>query len=224
MARHTHAPYRCTGRTVVRLNRARWMTKVRSNVQASSSPIGIKPPFRQHTKGGTLFLSGFSLSLFFFSTLRKEEGWSFISPLTPASEGPYRTNLPSFSTRPVCRTINPGAENNKRKDKPTDNWELTTKRWVQPRSGIQIPTDIGELAYLVENRSGRHLSSTPEGSTIFLALEGGLMSQDRPTSNPNSEHPGGFTHVLPSTLQQVRQTPRFLTQEASKVSPTPNHY
>ncbi|RWW24040.1 hypothetical protein GW17_00011678 [Ensete ventricosum] len=121
-------------------------------------------------------------------------------------------------------TINSGAEKNKRKDKPTDNWELTTKRWAQPRSGIQIPTDIGELAYSVENRLGRHLSSTPEGSTIFLALEGGPISQDHPTSNPNSEHPGGFTHVLPSTLQPVGQTPRFLTQEVSMVPPTPNHY
>ncbi|RRT56101.1 hypothetical protein B296_00024247 [Ensete ventricosum] len=79
------------------------------------------------------------------------------------------------------RTINPGAERDKRKDKPTDNWELTTKRWVQPRSEIQIPTDVGELAYSTENRSGRHLSSTPEGSTTFLTLEGGSMSQEHPT-------------------------------------------
>ncbi|RWW81318.1 hypothetical protein BHE74_00010297 [Ensete ventricosum] len=117
-------------------------------------------------------------------------------------------------------TINPGAERDKRKDKPIDNWELTTKRWVQPRSEIQIPTDVSELAYSAENRSGRHLSSTPEGSTIFLALEGEPMSQECPTSNPNSERPGGFTHVLPSTLQP----PRFPTEEASTVPPTPNRY
>ncbi|RZS13818.1 hypothetical protein BHM03_00045434 [Ensete ventricosum] len=50
------------------------------------------------------------------------------------------------------------------------------------------------------------------------------MSQERPTINPNSEHPGGFTHILPPTLQAVGQTPCFPAEEASMVPPTPNHY
>ncbi|RWW11398.1 hypothetical protein GW17_00024990 [Ensete ventricosum] len=50
------------------------------------------------------------------------------------------------------------------------------------------------------------------------------MSQERPMSNPNSKHPSGFTHVLPSTLQPVGQTPHFLVKEASTVPPTPNRY
>ncbi|RZR82795.1 hypothetical protein BHM03_00009309 [Ensete ventricosum] len=107
------------------------------------------------------------------------------------------------------RTINSGAEKNKRKDKPTDNWELTTKRWAQPRSGIQIPTDIGELAYSVENRLGRHLSSTPEGSTIFLALEGGPISQDHPTSRPKKSTSTMEHHTTPrSKLRPRTRTPR----------------
>ncbi|RWW49987.1 hypothetical protein BHE74_00043799 [Ensete ventricosum] len=97
-------------------------------------------------------------------------------------------------------------------------------RRLQPTSKALIPTDVGELAYSDENRSSRHLSSTPESSITFLTLEGGPMSQERPTSNPNSEHPGGSTHVLPSTLQSVCQAPRFLAEEASTVLPTPNRY
>ncbi|RWW62596.1 hypothetical protein BHE74_00030268 [Ensete ventricosum] len=50
------------------------------------------------------------------------------------------------------------------------------------------------------------------------------MSQERPTSNPNSEHPDGFTHNLPPTLQAAGQTPRFPAEEASTVVPTPNRY
>ncbi|RWW65703.1 hypothetical protein BHE74_00026979 [Ensete ventricosum] len=50
------------------------------------------------------------------------------------------------------------------------------------------------------------------------------MSQERPTSNPNSEHPGGSTHVFLSTLQSVGQAPRFPTEEASTILPTPNRY
>ncbi|RZR83740.1 hypothetical protein BHM03_00010469 [Ensete ventricosum] len=50
------------------------------------------------------------------------------------------------------------------------------------------------------------------------------MSQERLTSNPNSEHPGGSTHVLPSTLQPADQAPCFPEEEASTVLPTPNRY
>ncbi|RRT48204.1 hypothetical protein B296_00032334 [Ensete ventricosum] len=50
------------------------------------------------------------------------------------------------------------------------------------------------------------------------------MSQERPTINPNSEHPDGSTHVLPSTLQPANQAPRFPTEEGSTMLPTPNHY
>ncbi|RWW02705.1 hypothetical protein GW17_00034192 [Ensete ventricosum] len=50
------------------------------------------------------------------------------------------------------------------------------------------------------------------------------MSQERPTSNPNTEHPGGSTHVFPSTLQSVGQAPRVPAKEASTVLPTPNRY
>ncbi|RZS02658.1 hypothetical protein BHM03_00032726 [Ensete ventricosum] len=102
--------------------------------------------------------------------------------------------------------------------------ERISPRRLQSKSKVQIPTDVGELAYSDENRSGQHLSSIPESSIIFLTLEGGPMSQERPTSNPNSEHPGGSTHVLPSTLQPVGQAPRFPAEELSTVLPTPNHY
>ncbi|RRT46092.1 hypothetical protein B296_00021815 [Ensete ventricosum] len=50
------------------------------------------------------------------------------------------------------------------------------------------------------------------------------MSQEHPTSNPNSKHPGGSTHVFPSTLQSVGQAPRFPAEEASTILPTPNCY
>ncbi|RRT77098.1 hypothetical protein B296_00026196 [Ensete ventricosum] len=50
------------------------------------------------------------------------------------------------------------------------------------------------------------------------------MSQERPTSNPNTEHPGGSTHVFPSTLQPVGQAPHVPTEEASTILPTPNRY
>ncbi|RWW80984.1 hypothetical protein BHE74_00010648 [Ensete ventricosum] len=50
------------------------------------------------------------------------------------------------------------------------------------------------------------------------------MSQERLTSNPNSEHPDGSTHVLPSTLQPADQAPCFPVEEASTMLPTPNRY
>ncbi|RWW56415.1 hypothetical protein BHE74_00036864 [Ensete ventricosum] len=50
------------------------------------------------------------------------------------------------------------------------------------------------------------------------------MSQERPMSNPNSEHPRGSTHVFPSTLQPADQAPRFPAKEASTMLPTPNRY
>ncbi|RRT58375.1 hypothetical protein B296_00038442 [Ensete ventricosum] len=124
----------------------------------------------------------------------------------------------------MCRTTDPGAERDKPIDNPTDIWVLITERRLQPRSEIQIPIDVGELAYTTENRSDRHINSTPEGSTTFLVLEGGSMSQERPTSNPNSEHPGGFIHVLPSTLQPAELTPHFPVEEANAVPPIRNRY
>ncbi|RZS22496.1 hypothetical protein BHM03_00055284 [Ensete ventricosum] len=86
------------------------------------------------------------------------------------------------------------------------------------------PTDVGGLVHLDENRSSRHLSSTPEISVTFLAQEGGPMSQECPTSNPNTEHPGGSIYVFPSTLQPVSQAPRVPAKEASTMLPTPNRY
>ncbi|RZS22803.1 hypothetical protein BHM03_00055646 [Ensete ventricosum] len=50
------------------------------------------------------------------------------------------------------------------------------------------------------------------------------MSQERLTSNPNAEHPGGSTHVFPSTLQSVGQAPHAPAEEASTMLPTPNRY
>ncbi|RZR81464.1 hypothetical protein BHM03_00007692 [Ensete ventricosum] len=50
------------------------------------------------------------------------------------------------------------------------------------------------------------------------------MSQEHPTSNPNTEHPGGSTHVFPSTLQLVGQAPRVPAEEASMILPTSNRY
>ncbi|RRT54637.1 hypothetical protein B296_00025496 [Ensete ventricosum] len=47
------------------------------------------------------------------------------------------------------------------------------------------------------------------------------MSQER-TSNPNSEHLGGSTHVLPATMQSAGQAPRFPVEEASTMLHTPN--
>ncbi|RWW01239.1 hypothetical protein GW17_00035736 [Ensete ventricosum] len=152
MARHTHASYRCTGRTVVRLDCAQGMTEVRLNVRTSSSPIGIKPPILTTRQERTPFLSH-SLSRSFFFLPSKGRRTDLHSPLTWASEGPHRANLPPFLTRPVCRTINPRVERDRRKDKPIDDWELTTERWIQPRSEIQILIDVGELAYSTENRS-----------------------------------------------------------------------
>ncbi|RWV86103.1 hypothetical protein GW17_00052040 [Ensete ventricosum] len=49
------------------------------------------------------------------------------------------------------------------------------------------------------------------------------MSQER-TSNPNSEHPGGSTHVLPATMQSAGQAPRFPAEEASTMLHIPNRY
>ncbi|RRT78009.1 hypothetical protein B296_00012576 [Ensete ventricosum] len=82
----------------------------------------------------------------------------------------------------------------------------------------------GSPRKLLPTSEARHLSSTHESSITFLALEGGSMSQERPTSNPNSEHLGGSTHVFPSTLQPVSQAPCFPTEEASTILPTPNCY
>ncbi|RWW60233.1 hypothetical protein BHE74_00032782 [Ensete ventricosum] len=152
MARHTHASYRCTGRTAVRLDCAQGMTEVRLNVRTSSSPIGIKPPISTTRQERTPFLSH-SLSRSFFFLPSKGRRTNLHSPLTWASEGPHRANLPLFPTRPMCRTINLRAERDRRKDKPIDDWELTTERWIQPRSEIQILIDVGELAYSTENRS-----------------------------------------------------------------------
>ncbi|RRT72952.1 hypothetical protein B296_00021112 [Ensete ventricosum] len=50
------------------------------------------------------------------------------------------------------------------------------------------------------------------------------MSQERPTSNPNTEHPDGSIHVFPSTLQPVDQAPRVPAEEASTMLPTRNRY
>ncbi|RZS00501.1 hypothetical protein BHM03_00030207 [Ensete ventricosum] len=50
------------------------------------------------------------------------------------------------------------------------------------------------------------------------------MLQERPTSNTNTEHLGGSTHVFPSTLQPVGQAPHVPTEEASTILPTPNRY
>ncbi|RRT31469.1 hypothetical protein B296_00054969 [Ensete ventricosum] len=94
----------------------------------------------------------------------------------------------------------------------------------QSTQEASIPTDVGRLAHSNENKSSRHLSSTPESFVTFLALEGGPMSQERPTSNPNTEHPGGSIHVLRSTLQPVGQAPRIPTVEASTMLATPNRY
>ncbi|RWW58903.1 hypothetical protein BHE74_00034184, partial [Ensete ventricosum] len=46
-------------------------------------------------------------------------------------------------------TINPEAERDKWKDKPTDDWELTTERWVQPR---YCDMDFFELAKIIFTR------------------------------------------------------------------------
>ncbi|RRT53455.1 hypothetical protein B296_00028176 [Ensete ventricosum] len=50
------------------------------------------------------------------------------------------------------------------------------------------------------------------------------MSQERPTSNQNTEHPDESIHVFPSTLQPVGQAPRILAEEVSTTLATPNHY
>ncbi|RZS11534.1 hypothetical protein BHM03_00042856 [Ensete ventricosum] len=97
-------------------------------------------------------------------------------------------------------------------------------RKSQPTQVVSIPTDVGGLTHSDENRSSRHLSSTPESSVTFLALEGGSMSQERPTSNPNTEHPGGSIHVFPSTLQLVGQASRVPAEEVSMMLPTLNRY
>ncbi|RWW69170.1 hypothetical protein BHE74_00023256 [Ensete ventricosum] len=82
----------------------------------------------------------------------------------------------------------------------------------------------GRICILDWNQVGLTPQHDPKSSTTFLALEEGLMSQERPTSNPNSEHPGGFTHILPLTLQAVGQTPHFPAEEPNTVVPTPNCY
>ncbi|RWW60641.1 hypothetical protein BHE74_00032359 [Ensete ventricosum] len=141
-------------------------------------------------------------------------------PLHPhVHQGPHRVSLPS-PKRPVCKIVSPETTQGTTRSTP----KRRSPSRLQPKSKVQIPIDVGELAYSDENRLGRHLSLTPESSITFLALEGGSMSQERPTSNPNLEHPGGSTHVLPSALQPVGQAPRFLVEEASTVLPTPNHY
>ncbi|RWW77802.1 hypothetical protein BHE74_00013999 [Ensete ventricosum] len=50
------------------------------------------------------------------------------------------------------------------------------------------------------------------------------MSQERPTSNPNAERPGGSIHVFPSTLQPFGQAPHAPAEEESTMLPTPNRY
>ncbi|RZR71603.1 hypothetical protein BHM03_00006002 [Ensete ventricosum] len=97
-------------------------------------------------------------------------------------------------------------------------------RKSQPTHEVSILTDVAGLAHSDKNRSSRHLTSTLESSITFLTLEGGPMSQERPTSNPNTEHPGGSIHVFPSTLQPVGQAPRVPAEEASTMLPTPNRY
>ncbi|RRT51062.1 hypothetical protein B296_00032986 [Ensete ventricosum] len=67
----------------------------------------------------------------------------------------------------------------------------------QSTQKVSTPTDVGGLAHSDENRSSRHLSSTPESFVTFLALEGGPMSQERPMS-PTHQHP----HVPRQTVQQ----------------------
>ncbi|RWW17278.1 hypothetical protein GW17_00018800 [Ensete ventricosum] len=94
----------------------------------------------------------------------------------------------------------------------------------QSTQEVSTPTDVGGLAHSDENRSSRHLSSTPESFVTFLALEGGPISQERPRSNPNTEHPGESIHVFPSTLQPIGQAPHASAEEASTMLPTSNHY
>ncbi|RWW82287.1 hypothetical protein BHE74_00009248 [Ensete ventricosum] len=114
------------------------------------------------------------------------------------------------------------------RDDPRDKTDQAPRRGpLRERQSTQeasIPTDVGRLTHSDENKSSRHLSSTHESFVTFLALEGGPMSQERPTSNPNTEHPGGSIHVFPSTLQSVGQAPRVPTEEASMMLPTLNHY
>ncbi|RWW70325.1 hypothetical protein BHE74_00022025 [Ensete ventricosum] len=126
----------------------------------------------------------------------------------------------SSPKRPACRIVSP--ETTRGTTRPTP--ERRSPRRLQSKSKVQIPTDFGELAYSDENRSGRYLSSIPDSSITFLTLEGEPMSQERPTSNPNSKHIGGSTHALPSTLQPAGQAPRFPAEELSTVLPTRNRY
>ncbi|RRT57080.1 hypothetical protein B296_00027580 [Ensete ventricosum] len=232
MTRHTHAPYRCTGKTVVRLDCAQGTTEVRLNVRTSSSPIGIKPPISATRQERTPFLSH-SLSRSFFFLPSKGRRTDLHSPLTWASEGPHRANLPPFPTRPMCRTINPRAERDKRKDKPTDNWELTTERWIQPRLEIQISIDVGELAYSAENRSGRHLCSIPKPSfpnwrkrwrtnaRMFLdrRCNRKYLNQGRPKkSTPTMEH---HTPPVEATIENPNASVSQPTSRSRNVMHTP---
>ncbi|RWW81429.1 hypothetical protein BHE74_00010162 [Ensete ventricosum] len=135
------------------------------------------------------------------------------SPLTSIKH-PFRQQWP------VCSIVIPETAQGVSRSSSASR----TTEGASTHAGSFDPTDVGGLAHLDENRSSRHLSSTPESSVTFLAQEGGPMSQECPTSNPNMEHPGGSIYVFPSTLQPVSQAPRVPAKEASTMLPTPNRY
>ncbi|RWW41158.1 hypothetical protein BHE74_00053371 [Ensete ventricosum] len=80
------------------------------------------------------------------------------------------------------------------RDTPTELPVKDPRGSINPQE-VSTPIDVGRLAHSDKNRASRHLSSTSESFVIFLALEGGPMSQERPTSNPNAEHPGGTINL-----------------------------
>ncbi|RWW08157.1 hypothetical protein GW17_00028429 [Ensete ventricosum] len=123
--------------------------------------------------------------------------------------------------RPVCRTNNPRAERDKRKDKPTDDWELTTERWVQPRSEIQILTDVGVRSGT--DGTGISLSTDKEAveAAVFqiLAVPPPHFSKHR--SFPPSSLNKSLSYTVKSQPLRVPNPRRTLSQSSAWEPPTP---
>ncbi|RWW61429.1 hypothetical protein BHE74_00031519 [Ensete ventricosum] len=84
-----------------------------------------------------------------------------------------------------------------------------------------LPSDVERSKRADNQADARALTFESE---IPIPTSAGELAYSTGTSNPNSEHPSGFTHILPPTLQAAGQTPRFPVKEPNMATPTPNHY
>ncbi|RRT42712.1 hypothetical protein B296_00037407 [Ensete ventricosum] len=82
-----------------------------------------------------------------------------------------------------------------------------TSREHQSTQKVSTPTDVGRLTHSDENRSSRHLSSTPESFVTFLALGGPMLFNNPGLAPPDP----GLSPITPGLGPPVVTTKAFLS-------------